>query len=517
MHSDGAKKILIVDPDAAAASATADVLAGFGYDTSSALSGAEALDLFRADARIGLALVDVALAGDPDSALTARLLTEIRELPIVFIDAAPGGPGSSRVAGLKRYGYVTKGATPFILASVLETAFELFAARSLLSGRVRTLDAIHAYSLRLDIEPRETLYRFILSAMQDIFGARFACVSSYDPELRDLVLEDFASASDDRSLFASLLGRGLKRMRFPVPADRYGWLVDEKIGAASSISELSFGVIPPAVGGALEAAVGADWFRGLALVSERELFGSLVLVGTSAREPPAAEELLVFAEITAGALRRKLAERRVAKLLKEKELLLAEVHHRIKNNMNSVISLLSIHSDSVADPDAAEALRDAQARLHSMGVLYDKLYRTEDLRELSLAEYIPALAREIVDLFPAGSSVAVETRIDDIKLPVKTMASLGIILNELITNSMKYAFSGRPSGTIAIAASRRGRRVRISVADDGRGFEPIADLGASPGFGLRLVHILAEQIGAAVRMERGAGARFIIDLDLDLG
>jgi len=514
MHNDGAKRILIVDSDAAAISATAGVLAGFGYQIASALSGAEALDLLRADARIGLALVDVALSGNPDSALTARLLTETRDIPIVFIDAAPGGPGSVRVAGVKRYGYVTKGASPFILASVLETAFELFSARSRLDGRVRTLDAIHAYSLRLDTEPSASLYRFIVSSMQEIFGVRFSSVSSYDPDRGELVLEDFVSAPDDQSLIASLLGRSLKRMRFPIPADRYRDLVAEKYGVVSSVSELSFGVIPPPIGRALETAVGADWFRGLALVSEKELFGSLVLVGTSSREPPEAEELMVFAEITAGALRRKQAERRVATLLREKELLLAEVHHRIKNNMNSVISLLSIHADSVADPDAAEALRDAQGRLHSMGVLYDKLYRTEDLRELSLAEYVPALAREIVDLFPAGPSVAVETRVDDIKVPVKVLSSLGIILNELITNSMKYAFSGRPSGTISISASRRGRRVRITVSDDGCGFAPLVDFSASPGFGLRLVYILAEQIGAEVRMARGAGARFIIDLDL---
>ena len=392
-------------------------LEGFGYEVVVERSGSAAEERLRSDDRIGLALLDVDLDGDGSCARLASSLPGIRDLPVVFLDSRPGGASSERLQGIFRYGYVGKNAGPFILRSVLNTAFDLFEARSRLSARNRNLDKINDYALRLDGIPLEGIFRFVLENALDLFRARLTAVNSYDEAARVLILEDFVSSEDESRTLVGAVGRRMLGMRTPVNETNYRMVVEKRIGVVSSIREMSFGKVPRTVSKILERSLRAEWFRGAALLSEGRLYGTLILAGQKTSPPPEPEELLVFTEITASALKRKTAERRVQHLLAEKDLLLHEVHHRIKNNMATVIGLLDLQSDSVADESAAEALREAKSRLQSMGTLYEKLYQKENLREMPLDEYVPDLAAQIVGMFPRGESVRIETRIEDFRLP----------------------------------------------------------------------------------------------------
>ncbi len=212
---------------------------------------------------------------------------------------------------------------------------------------------------------------------------------------------------------------------------------------------------------------------------------------------------------------RRLAEDRVEDLLGEKELLLREVHHRIKNNMNSMTSLLSLQAGKSDDPGVAEILKDAQRRLASMGVLYERLYRSEQVGSMSVVDYLPPLAEEIVGTFPSAVPVEVQAELEPIVLPVKVLQPLGIIVNELITNSMKYAFVGRERGTIRLQARREGSRVVLSLEDDGRGVEGGVDLDRSGGFGFTLVKMLVEQLDGSIRAETGKGTVFTMEFSAE--
>lgn len=204
---------------------------------------------------------------------------------------------------------------------------------------------------------------------------------------------------------------------------------------------------------------------------------------------------------------RDRAQAETARLLAEKELILREVHHRIKNNMKTVESLLSLQAHSLGDPAARRALSDAGGRVRSMMVLYDKLYRTADFRSLSLADYLPVLVEEIVDNFPEGDSVRIDSRVEDITIDARRVSVVGMIVNELVTNIMKYAFTGRERGLIRITAVRKGEgSVVLTVGDDGVGFPETVDFASSTGFGLSLVAMLAVQLGGKAWMERGIGA-----------
>jgi PAS domain S-box-containing protein len=208
---------------------------------------------------------------------------------------------------------------------------------------------------------------------------------------------------------------------------------------------------------------------------------------------------------------RRHAEDEVRKLLVEKEIILREVHHRVKNNMNTMKSLLFLQSQTVKDQAIAAALQDAGGRLQSMYVLYEKLYRSSGFTELSLKDYIPALVEEIIGIFPNGGHVAVTTSIEDLRMGAKTLSTLGIIINEIITNAMKYAFADKVDGSIGISASRIGDQVQIAVRDNGIGVPESVDFANSGGFGLMLVNMLTQQLRGKVRMERGSGTTVVMD------
>jgi len=201
-------------------------------------------------------------------------------------------------------------------------------------------------------------------------------------------------------------------------------------------------------------------------------------------------------------------------LLHEKELILKEVHHRIKNNMNTISGLLSLQASTVSEPNAIKALEDAKNRIHSMSLLYDKLYRSVDFNEISVKEYFSSLVDDVLENFPNRGVVRVEKNLQNFNLNTKCLQPLGIIINELLTNIMKYAFKGRDSGMIVFSATNINRHVAISVQDDGIGMPESVSFEHSTGFGLQLVQALTHQLNGTIRIERGNGTKVVLEFDI---
>lgn len=211
---------------------------------------------------------------------------------------------------------------------------------------------------------------------------------------------------------------------------------------------------------------------------------------------------------------RKVAEDKIKSLLSEKELILKEVHHRIKNNMNTLISLLSLQAGAAKEPAVTTALEDAGSRVKSMLVLYDQLYQSASFQELPVNEYLPALISQIVRNFPNSGSVRIEHRIDKFILDSKILSTIGMILNELLTNIMKYAFSGRNGGLIAVSAARTGNHISLIIRDNGTGMPESVDFENSTGFGLMLVKILTQQLNGSIHIDRSEGTGITLEFDV---
>ena len=211
---------------------------------------------------------------------------------------------------------------------------------------------------------------------------------------------------------------------------------------------------------------------------------------------------------------RWLYEQRVRKLLDEKEIILKEVHHRIKNNMNVVFSLLMLNAEMQDTPAVKEILVDAAGRVRAMMLLYDRLYRSESGTSISLKEYLPDLVNSIVQIFPMKYPVSTRIHVDEIILGADLLSSLGIIISELVTNSMKYAFRGRNDGMISLEVTRKNSNVTVLFRDNGPGFPEGVSLENSRGFGLQLVDMLVQQIKGTVSLKSEAGTLFQIDFKL---
>lgn len=210
----------------------------------------------------------------------------------------------------------------------------------------------------------------------------------------------------------------------------------------------------------------------------------------------------------------KLNISKVNALLAEKELLLKEVHHRIKNNMNTVAGIMTLQKETLKDHSAIEALNDAISRVNSMMILYDKLYRASDVEKISFKDYLSPLANEIVENFPNSKIVKIEKNIDDFMIDAKRLSALGIMVNEIITNIMKYAFAGRDSGLITISAAASDNIVTVAISDDGIGIPESFDVATSESFGFQLLDVMTKQLQGEINILRGKGTKFIIKFNL---
>jgi PAS domain S-box-containing protein len=212
---------------------------------------------------------------------------------------------------------------------------------------------------------------------------------------------------------------------------------------------------------------------------------------------------------------RKLVEEQVHDLLEEKELLLREVHHRMKNNMATIETMLKIQSRNSELQQVRSALDEANSRMKSMRVLYDKLYRSDNFQDISIKRYFMHLVNEITSLFPQSSTLNIQLDFDEFTIPAKSIFHLGIILNELLTNAMKYAFPHiTPQSTIRISATREATSAVIEIMDNGTGLPAGFAIEQSTGFGMQLVQMLTQQNNGTVELIPGAGAHWRLTFPL---
>ncbi len=210
----------------------------------------------------------------------------------------------------------------------------------------------------------------------------------------------------------------------------------------------------------------------------------------------------------------KHAENKIKQQLKEKEILLREVHHRIKNNIASIEALLSMQLENIKNQEAVSALQDAISRVTSMRVLYEKLLISGEYSDIPLKNYIETLIDTILVLFPDNLKINCIKKIDDFKLSQKKLFNLGIIINELITNIMKYAFSGKDSGVININLDNNQGQAILTIQDNGKGLPENFNINSQKGFGLMLVSILTGELGGAFNIENHNGTRSVLKFDI---
>lgn len=209
---------------------------------------------------------------------------------------------------------------------------------------------------------------------------------------------------------------------------------------------------------------------------------------------------------------KKISEENLKSSLKEKEVLLKEVHHRVKNNMQVISSILSLQSSYIHEPKTLDILRESQNRIKSMAFIHERLYRTKDFSKINFSDYIENLSKSLINTYEAGQvKVNVSFDLDEVFLNLDSAIPCGLILNELISNSLKYAFKGRKRGNIIVKLKEKEKqKIKLSVQDDGVGIDKDFNISKTETLGLQLVHTLTEQLEGKLKLTSNKGSRFDI-------
>lgn len=215
-------------------------------------------------------------------------------------------------------------------------------------------------------------------------------------------------------------------------------------------------------------------------------------------------------------LEHRKTQHELKQALAEKSTLLQEVHHRVKNNLQIISSLMRIQSRFVEDRLSIDTLRESENRIRSMALLHEKLYQTDTFGSVDLKDYANGLIGDVCDSFgEVAARVAVETDVAKIRLATDLAVPFGLIVCELVSNSLKHAFTGQGAGTISVRIGRSGNSIELVVADSGPGLPASIDPLRADTMGLQLIASLAGQLGADYEPATAGSSRFRLRFDAD--
>lgn len=458
-----------------------------GYKVLVANTGKDALEIISRNKSIDLILIDTDLGEDISGIETAELILRASNLPIVFFLSKPDSNNINKTHSVPVYGYFAISSNIAIADATIRTAIRLYKS-----------DKNHLEHKR----PFENTISDFKQTIQSL-------------QTKLLFLEALANSSYDGILVIDENGHKILQNRrtqelWKIPQD----IIDDPDGM-KQVHHVMHMVKNP-----------EKFINEINYQKEHPdeiTKDELILIDGSVLEryssPVYGENrqhfgrIYTFHDIT----KRIQYENTIQSLLQEKELLLKEVHHRIKNNMNTIMSLLTLQAASLDEQTGINVLNDAANRIHSMVILYDQLYKSMNYEEISAKDYLGDLIDKVIEIFPKAIPIHVTKDIEDIALKVNKLQPLGIIVNELLTNIMKYAFNGRESGTIKICFYTKRKDTTekplmcLEIQDNGNGIPESIDFDNSSGFGLMLVGILTKQIEGTASIERGAGSTITID------
>lgn len=471
MNGQEKKTILLVEDEVFIAMRQKMDLEKSNYSVFVAHTGEKAIEIVKSNPGINLILTDIDLGKGIDGTETARQIIAIKDLPVVFLTSHDEKEYVDKVKQITRYGYVIKNSGNFVLQSSIEMAFELFEA--------------HNKTKKSEQSKIELINK--LNQAQQI-----AHIGSWDWDLKTNQIW----WSDETYRIFGVSAQGgytpgfTENAKYIHPDDikRYGELFEHSFNTGDSL----------------------DYDCRL-ITSDGEL---KYCSAKGELQYDSEGNQVAFIGTVHDLTERKLAEEEIKRQLSEKNILLKEIHHRIKNNIESIKNILSIQMESTTNPEVVSSLQNALGRINSMRILYSKLLITEDYNDISVKSYMESLIDAVFALFPDNLKITCNKQIDDFILSSKTMFPLGIILNELLTNVMKFAFKGREFGLINISFTVTNNQVRLTVQDNGNGLPESFDIRKQNGFGITLVGMLSKQLGGMFTIENTNGTKCNLTFDI---
>lgn len=220
--------------------------------------------------------------------------------------------------------------------------------------------------------------------------------------------------------------------------------------------------------------------------------------------------LLIVRDVT----ERLEADRRLRESLREKETLLKEIHHRVKNNLQIICSIFELKARRLRDPVTLDVFRHSLERVRAVALLHETLYRSRNLSSVNTQAYVEALVRHLASTYAGAEAVRLRVEVEDLELDLDTAMPCGLILSELLTNAFRHAFPDGRRGEVVVRLLREGGRVHLTVSDDGIGLPQLPQAHEGSSLGWQIVRALAGQLAAETRVDRRQGTSVTISFEL---
>lgn len=451
------KTLLLVEDEAIIALSESNGLRKEGYIVIHALSGEEAIDTMNSDlgSSVDLILMDINLGVGIDGTEAAQEILKRHNIPIVFLSSHTEEKIVRKTEKITSYGYVVKNLGYTMLFVTIRMAFKLHQAQMQLKEREeRFLNLIDKIQEGICIMDENDRFLYSNSVVETAFGA----------EHGDLVGKPLSFFVGEEAI-----ERAHEHFELSRKSERgeQGELVHTVVLANQELRRIRARIIPE-------------------FDSRRQFKGSIAVIGFLDSSDP---------------LERRDRENELRRIGEEQALLLHELKHRMKNSLNVIISLLSLEAQRLTDEAAKEVLVMTEARIRSIALLYDFLSQSTSSDKVDSVEYLQDLVRLLLETYTkVESNIRVREDIDRFELDSKTGFSIGLIVNELFSNALKYAFPSGRDGTVTIELRREESELILRVSDDGVGLPPGFKWKESQGFGLQLVKTMGSQLGGTIEV-----------------
>jgi len=360
------------------------------------------------------------------------------------------------------------------------------------------------------------IYDYTAKKIKELFEDSIIVVASYDEH------SDFLTALYFEGLNESVAG-AIKKLTGQNPSDfifslreydekTKNFLLSREVHLLEDGSYMFLkNKLPRSVCKMIEKIAGVKEIYDIGLSWDGKFYGAAIIGLKGEGLMKKRETVETFVNMVSVAIQRKQAEDQIKKALKEKELLLKEIHHRTKNNLMVMSSILELQSQHINDEEVLDIFRESQDRANSMALIHERLYQSTDLKRIDFGEYIQNLTTDLFHTYLSDPSrIKLNINVDNEMVDIDTTVPLGLILNELVTNSMKYAFPDGAEGKIDIEFYKDDDEFVLIVSDTGRGFPEDLDFRNTDSLGLQLVNNLTCQINGTIELERKKGTKFKI-------
>jgi PAS domain S-box-containing protein len=232
-------------------------------------------------------------------------------------------------------------------------------------------------------------------------------------------------------------------------------------------------------------------------------------------------QLLCLGKIQRNVTDRERSRERLEQSLRERTVLLSEIHHRVKNNLQMIVSLMSLQADRLHNPEALKTFEEMQNRVRAIAHIHERLYSTQDFAAIHFGDYLHNLVEELKALYEVSDRIALHVSSADIALDIEKAIPLGLISSELVCNAFKYAFPDHAQGEINVVLRYQegpapGTRAQLQVWDNGIGLPENVDFEGANSMGFYLIRLLAKQLRGSVTLEKGPGFSILISFPLDV-